>query len=87
MKLSEKNLRKLREEICLEIYSKKDRDDVARLAVFAVDVLTLVCAITADNEKDAYEGVDIAVKDCKKRLHILYGAYEYAKKGETNVKN
>ena len=87
MKITEKGLRKLKIEISNELIKNKDAEEVARLGGFAVELLTMVCAITAPDEKTAMEGLDIATLDCKKRLHIMYGILDNIKGNPNHVKN
>lgn len=87
MKLTQKSIFKLKEEILAEFYKDRNPEALGKIAGLGVDLITMVCAITADNEKKAFEGVDIAMNDCKKRLHIMYAVLDAAKEGQPNVKN
>jgi hypothetical protein len=87
MKLSEKNIRKLKQSFADEILKNKNSEDLARLGGLGVDLITMVCSITADTEKKAIEGVDVAMRDCKKRIHVLFAALGHLKGEQYNVKN
>jgi hypothetical protein len=87
MKLSEKNIRKLKQSFADEILKNKNSEDLARLSGLGVDLITMVCAITANTEKKAIEGIDVAMLDCKKKIHVLFAALGHLKGEFHNVKN